>query len=94
MNTISILAGIGAIVLIIELLLVTLVVGAAVYFLRRGLIVGQQRAAPYVELVTAYVQRTEELTSQYSQLIVSPQVGAISTLRGLQRAWRALIQHD
>ena len=94
MNTISILAGIGAILLIIELLAVMIVVGAAVYFLRRGLIVGWQKAAPYVQQATKQVQRVEALTTRYSELIVGSQVEAISTMQGIRKGVRALLERE
>lgn len=94
MNTISVLAGIAAILLIIELLIVAIVAGAAIYFLRRGLIVGRQKAEPYVQQATEQIQRVEGLTTQYSDLIIGTQVEAISTVQGLRRGLRALIERD
>ncbi len=94
MNTISILASLGAILLIIELLVVMIVVGGAVYFLRRGLIVGWQKAAPYVQQATEEIQRVEALTTQYSELIVGSQVEAISTMQGIRKGVRALLERD
>jgi len=94
MNTVSVLAGIAAILLIIELLVGVIVAGAAVYFLRRGLIMGRQKAEPYVQQATEQVQRIEELTTQYSDLIIGTQVEAISTMQGLRQGLRALIDHD
>ncbi len=94
MNTISVLAGIAAILLIVEMFLFMLVVGAAVYFLRRGLIAGRRQAAPYVQQATTQIRRVEALTTRYSQLIVESQVEAISTLEGLRRGLRALIERD
>ncbi|MFQ5856484.1 MAG: hypothetical protein ACE5LU_12665 [Anaerolineae bacterium] len=91
MNTISIFAGIAAILLIVELLVGVIVAGAAIYFLRRGLIIGQQKAAPYVQQATEQIQRVEELTKEYSELIVGSQVEAISTVRGLRQGLRALL---
>jgi len=94
MNTVSVLAGIAAILLIIELLVVVIVAGAAIYFLRRGLVVGRQKAEPYVQQATEQIQRVEGLTSQYSDLIINTQVEAISTVHGLRQGLRALIERD
>lgn len=91
MSTISILAGIAAILLVIELLLIVAAVGLVAYFLRRGLIVGQMKAAPYVQQATEQIQRVETLTKQYSTLIVGAQVEAISTVRGLREGLRVLL---
>ena len=94
MNTISVLAGIAAILLIIELLVGVIVAGAAVYFLRRGLIMGRQKAEPYVQQATEQIQRVEALTTQYSDLIISTQVEAISTMQGLRQGVRTLFERD
>lgn len=94
MNTISVLAGIAATLLVIELLVGVIVAGAAIYFLRRGLIMGRQKAEPYVQQVTEQIQRVEGLTTQYSDLIIGTQVEAISTVQGLRRGLRALIERD
>lgn len=94
MNTISILAGLSVILLVIELLVVVIVVGAIVYFIRRGIIAGRREVAPYVEQATTYVYRVEELTKKFSALIINSQVEAISTVRGIQRGLRALIEHE
>lgn len=92
MNTISILGGIAAMLLIIELLVAVLIVGAVIYFLRRGLIAGRQQAAPYVQQATEQIQRVEALTKEYSELIVGSQVEAISAVHGLRHGLRALLQ--
>lgn len=92
MNTIPILAGIAAILLTVELLIVMIIVGAAVYLLRRGLIVGRQKAVPYIQQVTEQVRRVEALTEDYSTLIVGSQVEAISTVRGIRRGVQVLLR--
>lgn len=92
MNTISILAGISAVLLVIEALVVMIIVGAAVYFIRRGIRIGRREASPYVQQVIEQVYRAEALTKDYSTMIVSPQVEAISTLRGIRRGLGALFE--
>ena len=92
MNTISILAGIAAMLLVVELLAAIIVVGAVAYVLRRGLNMGRQAAVPYVQQFTEQVQRIETLTTEYSNLIIAPQVDTLSTLQGLRQGLRALLE--
>lgn len=94
MDTISILGAISAILLVIEVLVVVILVGGVIYFLRRGIIAGRREASPYVQQATEQVYRVEELTKKYANLIVGAQVEALSTLRGLRRGLRILVREN
>jgi hypothetical protein len=91
-NAIHGLAGIAAIVLIIELLVVALVVGAIVYFTRRGLIILRQKLIPGLKTAQDYARQAETVTTEASRAIVQPSARVIGTLRGLRRAIATLLQ--
>ncbi|MBS1252715.1 MAG: hypothetical protein MAG451_01757 [Anaerolineales bacterium] len=94
MDTITILAGISVILLAIELLVVVIVVGAVIYFLRRGIQAGRREASPYVQQAAGYVYQVEAVTKEYANLIVGAQVEALSAVHGARRAFRRLFRQD
>lgn len=92
MDVVGVLAAFAAILLVLEVMVVVVIVGAIFYFLRRGVIVGRQKAAPYIKQATDQVQQIETITADYSNRIESSQIEAISTLQGLQRGLRTLFR--
>jgi hypothetical protein len=94
MDWIPALGGIAAILLVIELMVPVIIVGAIVYFIRRGLIAGRREAEPYVEQATVQVQRVEELTKEYANMIVTTQAQGIATFEGLRRGFNILFDRD
>lgn len=94
MNWVATLAGIAVILLVIELMVGVIVVGAIVYIIRRGLIVGRREAEPYVEQATVQVKRVEALTKEYANTIVATQAQGIATFEGLRRGLNVLFDRD
>jgi type II secretory pathway pseudopilin PulG len=94
MNWVHTLGGIAAILLVIEVMVVVIIVGAIVYIIRRGLIAGRKAAEPYVEQATVQVQRVETLTKEYANAIVTAEAQAIATFGGLRRGIDVLFDRD
>ncbi len=92
MDAIQKLAGVAAIVLIVEMLAVAILAGIVVYFARRGLIVGRERLEQWLGIAREYVEQAEEVTTKTSQTIVSTQIGLISEVRALRRAIETFLE--
>ena len=83
MDTVAILAAISAILLAIELLVVVLIVGAIIYFIRRGIQAGRREASPYVQQAVGYVFQAEAVTKEYADLVVGAPLRLVALLDGL-----------
>ncbi len=85
------LAGIAATLLIIELLVISLIVGAIVYFTRRSLIALRRKLIPGLKTAQDYARQAETFTTEASRAIVQPSARAIGTVRGLREAITTLL---
>lgn len=92
MDTITILAGISTILLAIELLVVVIVVGGVIYFIRYGIRAGRRAAAPYAQQAVEKIFLVEKLTKEYADVIVGTQIQAISIVRGVRRGLKMLLR--
>lgn len=86
------LAGMAAILLIGEMLVVVILAGIAVYFARRGLTVGREKLAQWLGIAQVYAQQAKEVTTTASRTIVSAQIGLISEVRALRRAIETFLE--
>lgn len=86
------LAGIAAILLIAEVLVVAILAGIVVYFARRGLAVGRAKLTEWLSIAREYAQQVEEVTTKTSRTIVGAQIGLISEVRALRRAIETFLE--
>jgi len=85
-------AEVAAILLILELLLLTIAVGVMVYFARRALSIGRENLELWLGTVREYAQQVEQATAKVSRTIISAQISVISEVRGLRRAAELLFR--